>query len=349
MPDPTDAAAGETSPAPEESGAAAGLSAAPAPAVTTAEGEVLPAPAGAVDAPAVLEAFRAHDFRQPAFLTAVELRRLKACQQEFARALSARLSIYLRIEFGLRVLDLRTVGYRKFTHSLPQPTCVTLFKVEPLRGIGLLEIPPRLGIGIVDRLLGGSAQSNEEAREFSEIELALLDQIAELMLVEWCNIWSELQVLKPVLLGHEDNGRFLQTAPHDTTLIVLVLETKMGDSTGQMQLAIPCQTLEGFVRKLSAPLDPPVTESKPATPNYRWNRNLEDISVSVTAGWNDLQLTARDVVNLKPGDVLPLDAESLQNVQICLAGVPKFEGRLGASNGRRAIAVTRVLRNAPEP
>ena len=342
MPDPTDAAAGEPSPAPEESSAEAGLSTAPAAAVATAGVE-------AVDAPVIPEAFRAHDFRQPAFLTAVELRRLKACQQEFARALSARLSIYLRIEFGLRVLDLRTVGYRKFTHSLPQPTCVTLFKVEPLRGIGLLEIPPQLGIGIVDRLLGGPAQSNEEAREFSEIELALLDQIAELMLGEWCNIWSDLQALKPVLLGHEDNGRFLQTAPHDTTLIVLILETKMGESTGQMQLAIPCQTLEGFVRKLSAPLEAPLIESKPAAPNYRWNRNLEDVAVSVTAGWNDLQLTARDVVNLKPGDVLPLDAESLQNVQISLAGVPKFEGRLGASNGKRAIAVTRVLRNTPEP
>ena len=348
MPDPTDAAASEPSPAPEESGAAAGSSTAPAPAVATVEDEAAPAVIEAADAPAIPETLRVHDFRQPAFLTAVELRRLKLCQQEFARALSARLSIYLRMEFGLRVLDLRTVGYRKFTHSLPQPTCVTLFKVEPLRGIGLLEIPPRLGIGIVDRLLGGPAQSNEEAREFSEIELALLDQIADLMLVEWCNVWSDFQALKPVLLGHEDNGRFLQTAPHDTTLIVLILETKMGDSTGQMQLAIPCQTLEGFVRKLGAPLEAPVVESKPASPNYRWNRNLEDVAVSVTAGWNDLQLTARDVVNLKPGDVLPLDAESLQNVQICLAGVPKFEGRLGASNGKRAIAVTRVLRNAPE-
>ena len=348
MPDPTDAAASEPSPAPEESGAAAGSSTAPAPAVATVEEEAAPAVIEAADAPAIPETLRVHDFRQPAFLTAVEMRRLRLCQQEFARALSARLSIYLRMEFGLRVLDLRTVGYRKFTHSLPQPTCVTLFKVEPLRGIGLLEIPPRLGIGIVDRLLGGPAQSNEEAREFSEIELALLDQIADLMLVEWCNVWSDFQALKPVLLGHEDNGRFLQTAPHDTTLIVLILETKMGDSTGQMQLAVPCQTLEGFVRKLSAPLEAPVVESKTASPNYRWNRNLEDVAVSVTAGWNDLQLTARDVVNLKPGDVLPLDAESLQNVQICLAGVPKFEGRLGASNGKRAIAVTRVLRNAPE-
>ena len=339
MPDPTDASAGEPNSKPEESGGGDGLSAAPALATDLVEGQA---------APAIAEVFRAHDFRQPAFLTAVELRRLKLCQQEFARALSARLSIYLRMEFGLRVLDLRTVGYRKFTHSLSQPTCVTLFKLEPLRGIGLLEIPPRLGIGIVDRLLGGPAQSVEEAREFSEIEMALVDQIADLILVEWCNTWSDLQALKPVLLGHEDNGRFLQTAPHDTTLIVVVLETTMGDSTGQMQIAIPCQTLEGFVRKLGAPLEAPLAVTKPVPPQYRWNRNLEDVSVPVTAGWNDLQLTARDVVNLKPGDVLPLDAESLQNVQICLAGVPKFEGRLGASNGKRAIAVTRVLRNAPE-
>src|SRR6185436_19779329 len=131
---------------------------------------------------------------------------------------------------------------------------VTLFKAEPLRGIGLLEIPRALGMGIVDRLLGGPPQSAVTEHEFSEIEVALLDQVVYLVLAEWCNLWADFQALQPSLLGHEDDGKFLKTAPHDTVMLVLVMESKVGDgAAGQIQLAIPCHAIESFVRQLGPP------------------------------------------------------------------------------------------------
>src|SRR5206468_11899724 len=103
------------------------------------------------------------------------------------RALAARLSIYLRLEFSLQMSKLQTITYRKFAEALPNPTHLSLFKVEPLRGIGVLDIHPRLGLTIVDRLLGGPAHSITSDHDLSEIELALLDQAVHLILAEWCN------------------------------------------------------------------------------------------------------------------------------------------------------------------
>ena len=44
-----------------------------------------------------------YDFRNPAFLSEAELRRLRLLHEDFIRYLSARLSLYLRMEFGLKM------------------------------------------------------------------------------------------------------------------------------------------------------------------------------------------------------------------------------------------------------
>jgi flagellar motor switch protein FliM len=285
-----------------------------------------------------------YDFRHPGFLTPGELRRLRLRHEDFVRALSARLSIYMRLEFSLQLAKLHTVSYRKFTEALPNPAHLTLFKAEPLRGIGILDIHPKLGLTIVDRLLGGPAQSASATHEFSEIELALLDQAVHLILGEWCSHWVGVEELHLTLLGHETNGQFLQTAAHDTVMLVLALDAKLGDCSEKIQIALPCAALESLVRKLgqaTAPVDP---VTRPPAPEPKWNRILDEVPVAVTALWDDLVLSAREVASLKPGDVLPLDPRSPRRVKLRLADRPKFQGTLGTAGGKWAVAVNDVLK-----
>jgi flagellar motor switch protein FliM len=291
------------------------------------------------------ESIQPYDFRHPVFLSPSELRRLRIRHEEFIRALGARLSIYLRLEFSLQMSKLQTVPYLKFAEALPNPSHISLFKVEPLRGVGILDIHPRLGLTIVDRLLGGPAHSINADHDFSEIEMALLDQAVHLILAEWCHHWSNVQELRPTLLGHENNGQFLQTAPHDTIMLVLSMEAKIGDCLEQMQIALPCFTLEPLIRKLAQEsANSEVAELVPAAP--RWNRNFDEVPVPVTAMWDDVQLTARDIAALKPGDVLPLDPKCTKQVKLRLADMAKFEGQLGTTGCKWAVAVTNVLRTS---
>ena len=106
---------------------------------------------------------RGHDFRQSGFLAPSELRRIRQRHEQFIRSLAARLAIFLRLEFSLQLSKVQIVGYQKFTENLPSPTHITLFKTDPLKGVGLLVIPPRLGLTLVDRLLGGSGQRRRKA------------------------------------------------------------------------------------------------------------------------------------------------------------------------------------------
>ncbi|MBI3416266.1 MAG: flagellar motor switch protein FliM [Verrucomicrobia bacterium] len=292
------------------------------------------------------ESIHSYDFRQPSCLSATELRKLRLRHEEFIRALASRLSMYLRLEFALQMSKLHTVSFQKFTESLANPTHLTLFKVEPLRGICLLEISPRLGLTIVDRLLGGPAHSINAERELSEIEVGLLDQAISIIVGEWCNHWSGLQELRPALLGHESNGRFLQTSPHDTVMLVLAMETRVGDCVEQMQIAIPYYTLEPLVLKLNTTLEPLAhqAETSPAT-SLRWNERLDDLKIPVTAEWPELPITVRQLTQLKVGDLFPLSPQFVERVQIRLAKLPKFIGRLGTRGPCWAVELTEVLKS----
>src|ERR1035437_566438 len=128
---------------------------------------------------------RSHDFRHSGFPAASELRRIRQRHEQFIRSLAARLAIFLRLEFSLSLTKVHIESYQKFIETLSNPSYITLFKTEPLKGAGLLVVPPRLALTLVDRLLGGPGQMPPDNRDLTDIEVALSDQSAMLILSEW--------------------------------------------------------------------------------------------------------------------------------------------------------------------
>lgn len=283
------------------------------------------------------------DFRQPTLLTAAELRRVRLRCDEFARQLGATLSSYLRTELGARVTKLQTAGYQKHVASLPGTTHLTLFKTDPLKGICLLDLAPRLGLMLVERLLGGPGQTAPDNRDLSDIESALLDEVVLLVLKDWCVQWAKFLELQPSILGHETNPKFLHTSPRDTVLLVLTMEMTLGDFTEALQLAFPYPTLEPLIRHLAAEaaLDrdaAPKPQEKP-----RWKTEFSDIPIAAAAQWHGLELSVRALTALKTGDVLMLGSESSDQVVVSLANAPKYRGRLGTCAQKWAIELTEIV------
>lgn len=282
---------------------------------------------------------RPHDFRQSGFLAPSELRRIRARHEQFIRSLAGRMAIFLRLEFIVQTVKVQIVGYQKFTESLANPTHITLFKTDPLKGVGLLVIPPRLGLAVVDRLLGGPGKMPDAHRELSEIEIALIDQVATLILTEWCNHWPEMRELRPSLLGHENNSRFLQTAPPDTAMLVLTMNCGIGEQLEPVQLLFPYATVEPLMRLLNPPM--PETDAAPArTGKPRWNPEFDEVRVPITAEWNGLKMAAGDIARLKSGDVVMLDPKVAAQVHLRFSHVPKFIGRPGTCSGKWAVQLT---------
>ena len=282
-------------------------------------------------------------FGQSAALSTSELHRFKSHNESVIRGVGARLSMFLRIEFTLELLSLDTITLPKFMDTTPPPRLMILFKIEPLRGIGILDIPPPLALAIADRMLGGKGFS-VNPRALREVEIALINQMAQIAIKEWCTPWKSVDELRPVLLGHESNPRYLQIGGSDETFYLLKMEAGIGDCIEQMLMVMPVKMLDPLVRNLS--LDPEGLRKDKTVKELvipKWNPGFDEVNIPLTAEWRDLEITTRDLLNFQVGDVIPLDSTQLNRVEVCLAHLPKYIGRVGSSGPKSAVEITKIL------
>ena len=246
------------------------------------------------------------------------------------------------MEFGLKMAKLTTVTFSKFTESLPNPTHISLFKVEPLVGVGILDINPRLALTIADRLLGGRGHSVKAERYLTEIEIALIEDVIIILLEEWCGQWKVEQELRPSVIGHENNGRFLQTSPRDAIMLAMSLECNFGDCSEQIQIGVPYYTIEPVVKKMQARRQ----KDTAVTPNVKraeWQPAYDRITVPVRAEWDAFEITLREISNLRVGDILEMKPSLCAETRVMLNGTAKFLGTAGLDSDRVAVQLTRKL------
>jgi flagellar motor switch protein FliM len=297
---------------------------------------------GRRDAGASMPKVEAYDFRNPVFLTEVDLRRLRLLHEDFIRYLSARLALFLRMECTLKMAKLTTLTYAKFTEALPNPTHLCLFKAEPLQGVGILDINPRLALTLVDRMLGGRGHSVKVDRYLTEIEIALLEDILRIILEEWCAQWHHDTDLHPEIIGHENNGRFLQTSPKDAIMLALTIEFDFGDCAEPIQIGVPYYTIEPMVKAIQAKRN---RDSSPGQARAAavWKDVYAHISLPARAEWDAFELSLREVTRLRVGDVLELPVDIVDKARICLAGEPKFTGTVGLDEDKVVVKITEKI------
>lgn len=306
----------------------------------TEAGDVMVLTARGLREPRKAAAIRSHDFRQSGLLAGSELRRIRQRHEQFVRSLGARIAMFLRLECSLTLAKVHIETYQKFLEPIANPSFITLFKADPLKGVGLFVLPPRLALTFVDRLLGGPGVMPEQAHDLTDIEVAVSDQASTLILTEWCNHWPEMRGLHPTIIGHENNSKFLQTAPPDTSMLILDIEAKIGETTESFQIVFSYATVEPLVRLLTPSL--PDTEEpaplKPAAPV--WSREFDAVKVPVSVEWQGLKMSAGDITRLKVGDLVSLDPACAAQVVVRLGNIQKFYGRPGTSDARWAVQLT---------
>lgn len=287
-----------------------------------------------------------YEFPSVSTLSPGELRKLRVRHEEFIRTLASRLSLHLRMECNLQMLKLETTTFRQFIDGLNNPTHLTLFRLEPFKGICLIDLPLRLALSLVDREMGGPAMVTDDARELSKMETRLLAKLVEIILGEWCSSWRESFDLRPALMRTENNGRFLQTHLPQTTMLVLGVEARLGGVMEPFQMCFPCQTLEPLLIKLDAEsekFDGQKHESKSRAP--AWNPAFSDLNINIQAELPEFEITARELGSLKPGDVIPMSADLASRVRIILESSPKFTGSLGVSGRQLAVQISQILKS----
>ena len=283
-------------------------------------------------------AFQTYDFRNPLYFTENQTRQLQIQHEKFVHYLAARLAMFFRMDFSLKMGKLQTMSYAKYMESISNPSHVSLFNVEGLTGVGILDIKPALGITMVGRMLGGKGQAIQEERPLTEIELNLMDEVIQIILTEWCRQWTAVQDLQAKIIGHESSGRFLQVAPSDAMMIVLVMEASLGTCSHPIQLGVPYSMMEPIIKQIQEQ-QKKLSTMGTIERKMQWQSAYSTITVPLFVEWNLAELSVQDILGLRVGDTISVSQSAVEGTVLKIKNIPQFIGEIGIDNKKIAFKI----------
>jgi len=270
---------------------------------------------------------------------------LEMTNEKFARMFRTTVSSLLRRVVNVTTLSTEMMKFGEFMKTLPVPTSLHLFKMEPLRGSAIFVVESKIIFTLVDMVFGGSGTAfyKIEGREFTPIESNLIKRVVVSALSDMEKAWSTLLDLKITYQRSEVNPQFAQIVPPTDVVVVVNFEVEMEYTTGVITLCIPYATLEPIREKLQAGYQSEQLEvDKAWAKRFRDCLLLSKINVAVELGRTAIH--CKDLLNLQKGDVVRLDQYATDPVTVYVEDVAKYKAYPGIFKGNMAVQITELIK-----
>lgn len=290
-----------------------------------------------------------YDFARPSKFSKEHLRTLEIIYDNYGRLLSTNLPIYLRKNIQVEVMNSEAVTYMEFSNALSNPVLLGIIDFEPLKGNIIMEMATKLGYAIIDRMLGGEGEPLEKTREFSEIELLIIERImtscVELMREPWENVLD----INPRLQRIETNPQFAQIIQPSEMIAIVTINIKIGDVEGLINLCLPYLTLEPVMDKLNTKFwYSNMQDSDGETYSDDIESLISKAMVPVTTVLGHSSINVSDFMSIQPGDIIRLDTKVDDELDVYVGDIKKFTALPGSSGKKYAVRLTSVIREEQE-
>ena len=290
-----------------------------------------------------------YDFARPAKFSKEHLRTLEIIFEHFGRLLATNLPAYLRKSVSVDVVNSEVVIYSEFSNALSNPVLLGVVGMDPLMGNVIMEMASNLGFAIVDRLLGGVGNSLEKERDFSEIELSILERVFTICVNLLHEPWENVVEITPRLNRIETNSQFAQIISPSETIAIVTINLKIGDVEGLMNICLPYTTLEPVMDKLNTKYWFSTMKEKDSNSYEAAIENIIDNAlIPMKAVLGTSKINVQDFVNLQLGDIIRLDRKVDDELEVYVGNIKKFKALPGYSDNKYAVRVTDILREESE-
>lgn len=287
---------------------------------------------------------RLYDFRRQDKFSKEHIRTLWMLHEGFARILGTAFSAQMRMLVQIEVVAVEQLTFDEYCRSLPNPTILNVFTLNPLVGNSLFEINLDTASIIIDRMLGGPGKITRIRRDLSDIERTLIGAAIDRVMASLAEAWSNILAFRPKLEGLEMNPRFVQIVPPSDIVVLITFEAKFGDHVAPLSLCIPFIVLEPVMGKISAQTMFSLTRQA-QDPEYRikLEERISNTTLDVQVLLGETEIMVSDVMDLGLGDVLALHAPVDKDLQIKVGGRMKYRGRPGLLKNKLAVQLTEVI------
>ena len=304
-------------------------------------GEFNPADTEAVDERQVKD----YDFARPSKFSKEHLRTLVFIFEHYARLLSTNLPVYLRKNVQVEVMHSEAATYQEFSNSLSNPVLLGVVNFAPLEGNIILEMATGLGYAIVDRMLGGEGVPLSKPRDFTEIELSIIESIMVVCTNLLIEPWQSVQKIEPMLERVETNSQFAQIISPSEMIAIVTINIKIGDVEGLMNVCLPYLTLEDIMDKLNTKYWYSTMQDKDEQQYVDAIETLiSKAPIPMKAVLGNSTISVSDFSGLQVGDIIRLDTKVNQELDVFVGNIKKFTALPGSSGDKYAVRITSVVR-----
>ena len=294
-----------------------------------------------------------YDFMSPKKFSREQLKLLDNIFDNFSRMLSLQLASMLRISCQMEILQVEEEDYKEFNNALNDSVLVAMIGMHNQehriddKQI-LLELSRPISFSIIDRMLGGNGSGYNIDRDYTDIELALMEYLFKQMLGLLKNSWSNYIEIDHTLDMIETNSRLMQSIQPDESVAIVVIEITLEDNLkGNMNICLPAASLEEIFKVFNSKYIRIPRKDDPEVEQERKEIIMKGLKASplyVSAVLGKTQITLKDFLGLQIGDVITLNTPLEENrITVCVEDLPWFTGMIGTKKKKYAVKIDQIL------
>ncbi len=269
---------------------------------------------------------------------------LEIIHDRFVRMFRLTLSSALRKVVDISVRSTELIKFGEFLKTLPVPSSLNLFRMNPLRGNAIMVLETRLVFTLIDIFFGGTGELEvkAEGRDFTPIENKIVKRVVISALEDLQNAWRPVFPVQVAYTRSEINPQFVAIVPHSEVVVVVTFDVEMGKAPMTLTVCIPYSLIEPIRSKLDSGFQSDQNESDNVWAN-RFKDNLDEAEINVLVTLGQSEITVEDFLALKIGDIISIEQESNKPLEIKIEGVTKYKGFQGTYKGNQAIKVSELV------
>lgn len=296
------------------------------------------------------EEYRKYNFYSPKKFNRDKLKVLHNVYDNYARMLSSKLNGIFRTNADVQVIGIEEQRYYEFSNALGENDVLGITGVELVDGKKgapvLMHVSTQLTLAMIDMMIGGGDGSGVDVPfqyKYTDVELSLFEALFSHIVKNLGDAWSAFTEIGCNFERLEKNPSMVQLIGADETVVIVVVDVRLGVTEGKINICIPGSTLSSIFAQYERLLK----ESQSGLANREEEKVIMDAlrstSLEIKVKMGSSKILLGDAYELKVGDVINLNRPKDSDVFLYIDDKERFTGKLGVHKKNMAVRINRML------
>lgn len=282
---------------------------------------------------------KVHDFRRGEVVERVTLQAIEGLCETFARTTSQKFTALLHHQCIFEISSLEQTTWGDLAQELQDGMYFFTFSMHPIPGRGIIVIPTKQVLTLVDLRLAGSGDEDFSGRVPSEIDQAFVAPLIEEMIGEFGEAIAKFKKTSPVLESQEGNILFVNLSNNADMFMAVKMEFSVAKRPREKALmCLPFEMVLAIIDSLHEKKDTGMDLNGETVAKILWTR-LGKVPMDVVLQFPSVKARPRELLELKVGDVLTIGHPKDRPLEVRADGILVALGEICKSGMHKACEI----------